>query len=564
MDPCPEQTTGISSIETNQVSLTAIACHADSSTSPSVSQGHNGSPLISKDSNLPMASEDEDTSSTRWWENNFFKRVKVQEILNIAASKREGEHKCRFGTRKRGAYNVIIFLRFDDGVEWVAKMPTIPEDGETNLDSEYATLLFLQKVGGVPVPKVHGACFDQNNATKSPYFFMDKVDGVELHEALKKGMSRKCVYETLRQLAQVRKTLARHPFCEIGSLTTWRNHGYVIDRQLNIENRGNQFEDYKHFWGPFESSFEYYANLHHISWYQCQRAVFETEARREKFKIHAHLAGVLDSYVGKETGTFFLAHTDLHTSNILVDPNTGSITGIIDWDFASTFPPRAAEHYPLFLAQKDRFVKKFKEMFDDPVQELMDWRRFYADQFTGDAEMEEYLKNIDSIVTFESILHDYEEATLENLVEACKFLESPSTVDRLLPLTSPTQPHDLISAVSNSGLEAIPVEIVKEVDCMGETVPNVREVAVQTDTTPLDKVVPHVMNAGTNPSMLTPAPVSSDTTTPVNLSSTLKVRFGKKVKGGLSWILRICSKKVANKDLLPVAEDSVGESTAMG
>jgi hypothetical protein len=187
-----------------------------------------------------------------------------------------------------------------------------------------------------------------------------------------------------------------------------------------------------------------------------------------------------------------------------VDPNTGSITGIINWDFASTFPPRAAEHYPLFLAQKDRFVKDHKDIFENPLQELMDWRRFYADQFTGDAKMEEYLKNIDSVVTFESILHDYAEATLENLVEACKFLESPSTVDPILPSTKPTEPHNHISAASDSRSGVTPVEIVKEVDCMGETVSNMRGLVVQTDTTPLEEVIPHITNAEVTLSIHTP------------------------------------------------------------
>jgi hypothetical protein len=48
----------------------------------------------------------------------------------------------------------------------------------------------------------------------------------------------------------------------------------------------------------------------------------------------------------------------------------------------------------------------------------------------------------------------------------------------------------------------------------------------------------------------------------VNLPSKPKARLGKKMKGGLAWILRSCSKKVvANKD---VAGDRVGEATAIG
>jgi Phosphotransferase enzyme family len=136
-----------------------------------------------------------------------------------------------------------------------------------------------------------------------------------------------------------------------------------------------------------------------------------------------------------------LTHTDLSFSNILVD-ETGSITGIIDWDFASTLPLQSAEHYPLLLADKEKFVSITEDISSDPLAELQDWRDFYAKQFEGDSVMEEYLQNIDKTIAFENILRDNNEGTLDNLVHQFKFLDSESTIDYIgipFPWTAPTK-----------------------------------------------------------------------------------------------------------------------------
>ena len=56
--------------------------------------------------------------------------------------------------------------------------------------------------------------------------------------------------------------------------------------------------------------------------------------------------------------------------------------------------------------------------------------------------MEEYLQNIDTAIAFEDILKENELATIENLVEKCKFLESAETLEKIelpFPWKSPTK-----------------------------------------------------------------------------------------------------------------------------
>ncbi|KAK3053875.1 hypothetical protein LTR09_005155 [Extremus antarcticus] len=49
---------------------------------------------------------------------------------------------------------------------------------------------------------------------------------------------------------------------------------------------------------------------------------------------------------------FVLAHTDLSARNILVDPKTHEITGVVDWEFSATQPLWRAAIYPRFLQSR--------------------------------------------------------------------------------------------------------------------------------------------------------------------------------------------------------------------
>ena len=133
---------------------------------------------------LPHPTEYENDFLKRWFEDEFFARICVQEFLKIANNSREGTHTCRFGQRVFGALHVVIFIIFDDGVQWVAKIPkwNVDEGGETNmfLMSEYANLVFLQEIDTIPTPKVHAASFDANNPTKTSYYMMEKLPGVPI------------------------------------------------------------------------------------------------------------------------------------------------------------------------------------------------------------------------------------------------------------------------------------------------------------------------------------------------------------------------------------------------
>jgi Phosphotransferase enzyme family len=167
----------------------------------------------------------------------------------------------------------------------------------------------------------------------------------------------------------------------------------------------------------------------------------------------SYLALILNSFVRPSPDGFYLAHDDLHDGNILVD-ESGNITGIIDWEFHSVVPSYAGNHYPLlFTGPQAHFKKEYKVVFDDPMAELEAWRNFYAAQFKGDVQMEQYFENIDAMTALEKLLRDelsvldaFRDDDLvvsaDHLVKVCRFLQSPDMVDQLslpFPAREPTK-----------------------------------------------------------------------------------------------------------------------------
>lgn len=427
---------------------------------------------------LPFASSDEDEEDKELW-TRLFEQVEVREFLNVATTARTG-HKCHFGSRTTGTYNAIIFIIFDDGMEWVVKIPKLAKpEGNPRLISELATLKFLADNNTPKTPRVHVFALTCDNATKTPFILMDRVRGKPLYEALQSGISRDKVHEILRQLATLRKSLQTRPFREIGSLTiiSQNTNIYGVDRQISIWNYFDFTHPYKCRSGPFDTSLEYYANLHHISWSNAQRYMYDPENEiTERWQVHCYLGSVLASYVGEETGKFYLAHTDLDAQNILVDEN-GNLTGIIDWEFASTLPPRAAEHYPKLLSNEFVFTKYTKGVFSDPQAEFREWRQIYAEQFIGDPEMENYLEHIDSILAFENILRDNRKATMQNLVETGKFIDSATTFKKIgipFPWKCPTTSSAAFLSPPSSSTTSIS-ESCHDVGVQSEASPQITE-----------------------------------------------------------------------------------------
>jgi aminoglycoside phosphotransferase (APT) family kinase protein len=394
---------------------------------------------------LPLTADSgESTSDSDWFEDIYAKRISLDEFLPLALNARGGTHNCLLGERKVGGFNVAITLNFDDGVEWIVKAPKdVNKETMSRLDSEVATLKFLKKeVGTIPAPRVHDFSATKNQA-KTPYIIMDKVSGQTLGDALFQGMQDAAIRRTLEGLADFRKTLREHPFSQAGSLALGcdleddseddfydgsvefsnQQDDYFVAELITLWAAGLNTHGYRS--SCWTSGLEYYFAQHTHSLI-AGNMYGSLGDQAEKWMAHHLIASLLPAYV-EPTQTFYLAHTDLHTSNIIVDPTDGTQTGIIDWEFANTLPPQAVEHYPTFLTSREKIAKTYHKSFDDIDVEFDMWRAHYAKQF-DDVETLNYHERIDTIIQFEYLLHNGNDCSFERISEVVNSLKAANAL----------------------------------------------------------------------------------------------------------------------------------------
>ena len=396
---------------------------------------------------LPAPTEHEPASSTEWFETTYVSQVHLESFPQLALKARGDRARCcSFGERRMGGLNVAITLVFDDGVEWIIKTPKfIDEASLERLECEAATLLFLEKVGSLPTPRLHAYSITAENSARTPYIIMDKTLGVTLGEAIYTGLGREGVYRTLENLATFRKILQQHPFPETGSLFLGETEDYfraensVVDplemepyfiAQLN--NLWGAELDPKRYRRHFGvDSTGYYIGQHDLS--LLSEPIYGTaEEKKLKSLVHFYMGLVLPNYA-IDSIIFYLAHTDLSISNLLVDPSTGDLLGVIDWEFANSLPPQAVEHYPVFLVDRTRFVERYEGFYPDPNAEFDAWRAHYNKQFGDLPETFEFNKRIDAIFNFEQLLRYPNERSLTKIANALEALQSTNALSEPLP-----------------------------------------------------------------------------------------------------------------------------------
>ena len=119
-----------------------------------------------------------------------------------------------------GSYNKVFALKFDNGVEAIARIPTALAGAPFFATaSEVATLTFAREVLGIPAPRVFAW---SANATANPvgteYIIMEKMSGVEsLHRwtHIAKGPE---VFPLLNGVFDIERSFEGAPFSQIGSL----------------------------------------------------------------------------------------------------------------------------------------------------------------------------------------------------------------------------------------------------------------------------------------------------------------------------------------------------------
>ncbi|KAF4462691.1 kinase-like domain [Fusarium albosuccineum] len=302
---------------------------------------------------------------------------------------------------KFGSLNWVVFLLFDDGIEWVFRSPRTglsailtDESASKMLVSEASTLKYLRAHSSIPVPEVYSYSGSKDNDIGVPYMLQSKATGRALSEYDWADVSReppgyKLPWPLLplseedrqaimRKLGTIMSRLSEIRFEKIGSIFEDGHGDFRIGECLSpsllwqwrdsIEGGLDR--------GPFSTEAEYLKSL--IS-------AFTSHAKELVMNPHAFFApipesldyptwesyrtaagrwndfiGIGDRIEGSKnrlsyciagqflqdmipqlssttTGGFTLSHPDLHLGNIFVDEDL-NITCIIDWGSATSGP----------------------------------------------------------------------------------------------------------------------------------------------------------------------------------------------------------------------------------
>ncbi|PLB48747.1 hypothetical protein P170DRAFT_446580 [Aspergillus steynii IBT 23096] len=209
----------------------------------------------------------------------------IAALLSVAQSIRGKGCTCDESQRpKGGSFNWVIFIAFEDGVEWVFRSPQkafgLQEGiaGEVLL-SEVATLQYLGKNGSIPVPEVYSYCPTRQNPVGIPYVLMSKATGVPLSthkwsddmipppktgNAYPQATLTSCQKQKImEQLGKIYACMSNMRLDKVGSLYP-KDKSYVVGRCLYptlVWNGRDEFDEQDIPRGPFTEPESFYSAL---------------------------------------------------------------------------------------------------------------------------------------------------------------------------------------------------------------------------------------------------------------------------------------------------------------
>ncbi|KAI2463878.1 hypothetical protein F4781DRAFT_415058 [Annulohypoxylon bovei var. microspora] len=264
------------------------------------------------------------------------------------AKELSGGQECRLddedplGRRHMGGMHIHLQLIFENGTVWLARILreryTSFDDELSNqiLLSECATLRWLESLGNIPTPRLHGYGLrnDPRNKVGVSYMIIDKLPGRPFDSHAASENQRSMV---LGQWADILCVLSKHPLDKIGSLRFGANGDIEVgpvasDRTGTLPCIG-PFEDADQFYSSWASMYlELIADSQLFSPYSVEAYLIF------KFLVEQIQTGHwLQKWQDLNSGPFFLKHMDDKGDHILIDDDF-RITGIIDWSFARAVP----------------------------------------------------------------------------------------------------------------------------------------------------------------------------------------------------------------------------------
>jgi Phosphotransferase enzyme family len=281
-----------------------------------------------------------------------------------------------------GTFNVVIPLHFENGSKWIARIPrpgrmfTSPNPAllERIMHSLVMTTTLVRERTCIPVPAIHGWSSHEDNEAGCPYMFMDFVEGKSLGDCLQDLPADK-TSNIIYEWAMYTWELTRLTFPAIGCIGINRETERIgVQKYISAGSVDQGRDGISPFYrGPYTSVADYLFGISNL-----KKLAPQDDVSYDRFSFGTYLESMIPFALKPEwnKGPFCLAHDDLNVQNILVDPDLGRITAILDWDYACVKPLQSLIAYPESLRWD--LLSPVNNTFE-PYQ--IEWARTYRSQW---------------------------------------------------------------------------------------------------------------------------------------------------------------------------------------
>ena len=245
---------------------------------------------------------------------------------------------------------------------------TLPVEPGDKLRNEVATLDYIKQQTTIPVPTVIAYDSSSENDLGFEWILMEKIPGAPLCDIwgrLSDSSKETITREIASYVVKMRKNCVLH---EIGGLYHGSNAEFVIGpivaqsmfmnarRQLISRNRGPYHLDSDYARALIDVQI---TDVHFLKTMPCNDPNFDEDILEDGPAILHAMEGLLPLIPAifpqvKKNEPFLttLLHPDISLNNIMVDPNTLKITGIVDWECTNA-SPKWQDTYPQFLTRPE-------------------------------------------------------------------------------------------------------------------------------------------------------------------------------------------------------------------
>lgn len=298
-----------------------------------------------------------------------------QDIISFVDRRLGGDGTGKFDCYYKGSFNASVCVKFDNGLP--KALIRFPKPGHViwhleKVANEVRAIEYLSQNTTIPLPRVRlwGPAKESPHGL-GPFIIMDFIEGTRLSTLLKQPTKDPkddvILSQTLEddmldtiydQLADYLLQISRLDLHRIGAISkdpstdTWSVTGRPLTYNMNelVASAGYPIDRLST--ESFDRASDFFKSVasEHLIHVQAQRNISRTpEDARERFIARHRFAELIGKYTVDDEGPFKLFCDDLQPSNILIDPETLRITGVLDLEFTNAMPAQFTYDPPWWL-----------------------------------------------------------------------------------------------------------------------------------------------------------------------------------------------------------------------